>query len=164
MRAIEKIFKLLDPDFNALSAIVLAAMVLCIVAQVTFRWFGISLAWSVEMSQYLFVWMTFIAGYAGARKAQHIGVEMLQNALPSPVRRVMKFLSWGLAAFYYGLVFFYCVSLWPKLMMQNTPMLKIPMAFVYLGMMIGLIMMALYYALFAVQCLLDKGQVEEEKK
>ena len=162
MRAIEKIFKLLDPVFNALSAIVLAAMVLCIVAQVTFRWFGISLAWSVEMSQYLFVWMTFIAGYAGARKAQHIGVEMLQNALPSPVRRVMKFLSWGLAAFYYGLVFFYCVSLWPKLMMQNTPMLKIPMAFVYLGMMIGLAMMALYYAFFAVQCLLAKG--EEEKK
>ena len=47
-------------------------------------------------------------------------------------------------------------------MMQNTPMLKFPMAFVDLGLMIGLVMMALYYAFFAVQCLLDKG--EEEKK
>ena len=36
------------------------------------------------------------------------------------------------------------------------------MAFVYLGMMVGLVMMALYYAFFAVQCLVDKG--EEEKK
>jgi TRAP-type C4-dicarboxylate transport system permease small subunit len=88
---------------------------------------------------------------------------MLQNALPSVVRRVMKFLSWGLAAFYYGLVFVYCVGLWPKLMMQDTPMLKIPMAFVYLGMMVGLVMMALYYAFFAVQCLLDKGKEEEKK-
>jgi TRAP-type C4-dicarboxylate transport system permease small subunit len=162
MKAIERIFKSLDPLFNALSTIVLAGMVLCIVAQVVLRWFFVSIPWSVEMSQYLFVWMTFIAGYAGARRAQHIGVEMLQNALPTAVRRVMKFLSWGLAAFYYGLVFVYCVSLWPKLMMQNTPMLKIPMAFVYLGMMIGLVMMALYYAFYAVQCLLDKGK--EEKK
>ena len=162
MKSIEKFFKLLDPVFNALSAIILAGMVLCIVAQVVFRWFGVSIPWSVEMSQYLFVWMTFIAGYAGARRQQHIGLDMLQNALPSAVRRVMKFLSWGLAAFYYGLVFVYCVGLWPKLMMQDTPMLKIPMAFVYLGMMIGLVMMALYYAFFAVQCLVDKG--EEEKK
>lgn len=163
MKAIEKFFKLLDPVFNALSAAILAGMVICIVLQVVFRWFGVSLSWSVEMSQYLFVWLTFIAGYAGARRGQHIGVEMLQNALPETVRRIMKFLGWGLAAFYYGLVFVYCVSLWPKLMMQNTPMLKIPMAFVYLGMMVGLVMMALYYLYFAVLCLVTKEKKEETK-
>ena len=160
MNAIERFFKKLDPFFNGLSAFLLAAMVLCIVLQVVFRWFGISIPWSVEASQYLFVWLTFVAGYAGARKAQHIGVEMVQNLFPSPVKRAMQFLSWLLAAFYFGLVFVYCVSLWPKLMTQTSPMLKLPMAMVYLGMMIGLFMMAVYYIYYAVRCLLPQPAAE----
>lgn len=166
MEKIEKLFAKLDPFFNMFSALILAGMVLVIVLQVVLRWFNISLAWTVEAAQYLFVWMTFVAGYAGARKNQHIGVEMIQDALPPIVGRIMKFLSWGIAAFYFGLVFVYCCSSWPKLMMQSSPMLKVPMAFVYFGMMIGLFMMTLWYIFYAVKCLLPKktAEMEEVKK
>lgn len=164
MEKIEKLFAKLDPLFKWFSALILGGMVLVIVLQVVLRWFGVSLAWTVEAAQYLFVWMTFIAGYAGARKNQHIGVEMVQDALPPIVGRIMKFLSWGLAAFYFGLVFVYCCSQWPKLMMQSSPMMKVPMAFVYLGMMIGLIMMTLWYTFYAFKCLLSKKEKEEIKK
>ena len=67
MEKIEKLFAKLDPFFNLFSALILAGMVLVIVLQVVLRWFNISLAWTVEAAQYLFVWMTFVAGYAGAR-------------------------------------------------------------------------------------------------
>jgi len=41
-------------------------------------------------------------------------------------------------------------------MAQRTAMLKIPMAFIYLGMMIGLFMMAIYYLYLALNVYISK--------
>jgi TRAP-type C4-dicarboxylate transport system permease small subunit len=47
-------------------------------------------------------------------------------------------------------------------MAQKTAMLKIPMAFVYLGMMIGLFMMAIFYLYLALKVYLDKEKETKE--
>jgi len=162
MKSIENIFKKLDKVFEIGSAIILSVMVLSITLQVILESLDKPLAWSVELSQYLFVWLTFIAGYVGARRAQHIGVEYFHNNTPKPIGNFLKFISNLLPAMYFGVIFYYCVSLWPKLMAQRTAMLKIPMAFVYLGMMIGLFMMAIYYFYLALNVYLGKEEKEEK--
>lgn len=162
MKAFENILKKLDKVFEFGSLIILAVMVISITLQVIFRTFNRPLSWSVELSQYLFIWLTFIAGYVGARRGQHIGVEYFHTHTPKPIGNLLKFLSNFLAALYFGIVFYYCVNLWPKLMMQKTAMLKLPMAFVYLGMMIGLFMMTIYYLYLAINIFVKPDVIEKE--
>ncbi len=162
MKNIDSIFKKFDKAFEFASAIILSVMVLSITLQVVFRVLNKPLAWSVELSQYLFVWLTFIAGYVGARRGQHIGVEYFHTHTPRPIGNFLKFISNLLPAMYFGVIFYYCVSLWSKLMAQKTAMLKIPMAFVYLGMMIGLFMMAIFYLYLALKVYLDKEKETKE--
>jgi TRAP-type C4-dicarboxylate transport system permease small subunit len=161
MKNIENIIKKLDKVFELASVIILSIMVLSITLQVVFRILDKPLAWSVELSQYLFVWLTFIAGYVGARRGQHIGVEYFHTRTPKPIGNFLKFISNLLPAVYFGVIFYFCVSLWPKLMAQRTAMLKVPMAMVYLGMMIGLFMLAIYYLYLALNVYLAKENMEE---
>jgi len=161
MKNIENIIKKLDKVFELASVIILSIMVLSITLQVVFRILDKPLAWSVELSQYLFVWLTFIAGYVGARRGQHIGVEYFHTRTPKPIGNFLKFISNLLPAVYFGVIFYFCVSLWPKLMAQRTAMLKVPMAMVYLGMMIGLFMLAIYYLYLALNDYLAKENMEE---
>lgn len=145
----KRFFRFLDGIFNALSAVLLGGMVIIIFLQVITRLLQISLTWTTEITQYMFVWVTFIAGYLGARKGRHIGVEIFQNLFPAPIKKGMSFVAWTLASFYYGLVLYYCIKLWGKLGIQLTPILKWPMNLVYSGMMTGLLSMSLYFLYYA---------------
>lgn len=162
MKNIEKIFKKLDKVFEFGSALILLVMVVSITLQVVFRTLNRPLAWSVELSQFLFVWLTFIAGYVAARRGQHIGVEFFHHRTPKPIGNFLKFISNLLPSIYFGVIFYYCVALWPKLMSQRTPVLHVPMAMVYLGMMIGLFMMSIFYLYLALKVYLDKEKETEE--
>jgi TRAP-type C4-dicarboxylate transport system permease small subunit len=153
---IERFFKILDKVFNVLSAFLLGSMVIIIFLQVITRMLEISWSWTTEITQYFFVWVTFIAAYLGARKGRHIGVEIIQNRVPRVIGKGMSSLSSFIAASFYGLVFFYCIKLWSKFGVQSTPLLKWPMNFVYSGMMIGLASMSLYYAYLAFKVLFQR--------
>ena len=79
--------------------------------------------------------------------------------MPFFVRRIMKFISWAAAAFFYGLVIYYCVGQLPTLMVQLTPMLKWSMGMIYIIMMVGLGMLTLYCVFLAI-----KGLVEDDRQ
>lgn len=100
-RYTDKLFHFLDKTMETCSAIILAGMTLLIFIQVLARYiFKTPLAWSEEGARFLFIWMTFIAGYVGARKGQHIGVELIQNLFPAPIRMGMKVICDLLSAFF----------------------------------------------------------------
>lgn len=146
MNPLDNFFKKIDRVFVWLSALVLGGMTLAIFFQVLARYvFKTPLAWSEELSRFLFIWMTFIAGYLGARKGQHIGVELVQNMFPAPIKKFMQILSNLIAVAFLAMVAYYCVTLWGKLSSQLSPALQIPMNIVYLGMIIGCVFMALAY-------------------
>lgn len=159
----KRFFRLIDGIFNALSAVLLGGMVIIIFLQVITRLLQVSLTWTTEITQYMFVWVTFIAGYLGARKGRHIGVEIFQNLFPVPIKKGMSFVAWSLASFYYGLVLYYCIKLWTKLGIQLTPILKWPMNLVYSGMMIGLFFMSLYFLYYAFTFIIPKRDEVLEK-
>ena len=148
MEKIEGILKKVDKTFEWGSALILGSMTILIFLQVFFRKVVVQpLAWSEELAKFLFIWMTFIAGYIGARRGSHIGVSLIQDLCPPRVRKIMKFLSMLIASVFFSIIVYYCVALWPKLMSQISPALGIPLAFVYLGMIIGSIFMSIWYLL-----------------
>ncbi|MGE4284608.1 MAG: TRAP transporter small permease [Clostridia bacterium] len=150
MQGIERILKKIDVAFVWGSALILGSMTLLIFMQVFFRKVVVQpLAWSEELAKFLFIWMTFIAGYVGARRSNHIGVSLIQDLCPAGVKRLMQFLSMLISSVFFGGVVYYCASLWDKLMAQLSPALEIPLAFVYAGMMIGSLFMCIWYLVCA---------------
>ncbi len=159
MKAAEKFFKILDIIVFWLAAVCIGGMLTCVSIQVIARHTSLSVNWTTELSQYFFLWSTTFASYIAARRGKLIGVELIQKKMPLNVRRVMKFISWGCAAFFYGLVIYYCFGQLPVLIVQLTPMLKWSMGMIYIIMMIGLAMLTLYCAYLAI-----KGLIEDDTK
>ncbi|MCC8189833.1 MAG: TRAP transporter small permease [Planctomycetes bacterium] len=148
---IEWVFRKVDVVFTWLSALILAGMTGAIFLQVICRYIlRSSLAWSEELSRFLFIWMTFIAAYVGARQGKHIGVEALQNALPRIPATVLRCLANLVCTAFFFIVAYCTIQAWPKLMRQVSPALGLPIAFVYLCMIIGSTFIGLYYLVLAL--------------
>lgn len=157
-RFANKVFREVDKLMETLSAVILGGMTILIFSQVLARYlFKAPLAWSEEGARFLFIWMTFIAGYVGARKVQHIGVELIQNVCPPILRNAMKIISDLLSIAFFLIVFYFCCTQWSKLSAQISPALKLPMSIVYLGMMIGCLGLAISYLLHLFEILKEKG-------
>ncbi len=163
MKAAEKLFEKLDKVAFVLAAVSVGGMLGCVFLQVIARTFQLPIPWTTELSQYFFLWSTTFASYVAARRGKLIGVELLQNKMPSPIARAMKFVSQGSAAFFYGLVIYYCAVQLPNIMAQTTPILKWSMGMIYIIMMIGLLLLSLYFAYLAILGL-AKGKPEAVPK
>ena len=159
MKAAEKVFKICDKVVYWLAAICVAGMLFCVTLQVIARHTALTVNWTTELSQYFFLWSTTFASYLAARRGKLIGVELVQKMMPGPVRRVMKFISWGAAAYFYGFVIYYCCVQLPTLIIQKTPMLKLSMGMIYIIMMLGLGILTVYCAFLAI-----KGLIEDDTK
>lgn len=160
MKTIEKCFKVLDIISFILSALCVGGMLICVFLQVVARIFQFSINWTTEMSQYFFLWSTTFASYVAARRGKLIGVELVQKQFPWPVQRVLRFVAYGAAAFFYFFVDYYCAVQLPKLMPQTTPVLKWSMGMIYIVMMVGLGLLALYFVYVAIQSLFQKKPVQ----
>lgn len=164
MKTAEKFFKALDRIACAFTAVCVGGMLLCVFLQVVARSTGLSVNWTTEMSQYCFLWSTTFGTYVAARRGKMIGVEMVRKKMPFAVQRVMKFLSWGSAAFFYGFVIYHCAANLPRLWKTQTPILKWSMGLIYLIMLVGLSMITLYSVYLALRGLLDAPDKKDTAK
>jgi len=93
--------------------IVLAtALFLIVVIAIIARYgFGQAVSWTEEVPRYLLIWVSFLAAAVGVLKRDHVGFDVLFNALPKPVRRVLGvtlsalILMFGWIVFRYGITF-----------------------------------------------------------
>ena len=99
---IESVLKRIDTVFVWLTVVTLGGMTLAIFLQVIFRYLlNAPLAWTEELSVFMFIWMTFIAGYLGARRGKHIGVDAIKNALPRVGTKILDFISNTICAIFF---------------------------------------------------------------
>lgn len=161
MKIIHKAWKVLDQAIAVLMAVCLGGMTLAIFAQVIFRYILKSpLSWSEELSRYLFVWVSFIGSVVAARRRQHVGVELLVNRFPPKAQALIRSLANLVTAAFFLIILYNVLKMWPKLMVQTTPALKLPMGYPYLGLAIGCGLMALSYLTEAIDGLRRPGKEE----
>lgn len=55
----------------------LAMLILLVFFSAVFRWFGVSVAWSTDVAQMLFAWLSFIGADLALRQNKHVGIDML---------------------------------------------------------------------------------------
>ena len=83
-------------------------VVLAVIARYVF---GQAVSWTEEVPRYLLIWISFLGGAACVAKREHVGFDILFNALPAPIRRVLGaaigllILGFGWIVFRYGIVF-----------------------------------------------------------
>ena len=88
---------LLDRVANLLVAVVrwfcivlATALFLIVVAAIIARYgFGQAVSWTEEVPRYLLIWISFLAASVGVLHRDHVGFDVLFNALPKPARRVL---------------------------------------------------------------------------
>ena len=97
---------------RALCIVQATALFLVVVLAVIGRYvFGRSLTWTEEVPRYLLIWISFLGAAACVARREHVGFDVLFNALPAPVRRWLGaaigalILSFGWIVFRYGIVF-----------------------------------------------------------
>jgi len=145
-KTFDKLFSIIDKVFEYCSFLLLGGMTLLITIQVVCRYvLHAPLGWSEELARFGFIWMTFFAGYLGARRAQHISVELVQNLFPTGVKKVMKCVSMLISTGFFLMVVYYLILQWNKLATQKSSALQIPMSWVYFGMLLGSLFIGLSY-------------------
>ena len=121
-----------------------AYMIVAVTAQVVARFiFNFNIAWATETSTMAQIWLVMIgAGYA-MHKGLHVGVGIVADLLPAPVRRVLNLVVTVLALWFLWVVFNGSFRLLTIGGMQTSPALQISMYYPYLVMPIGTAYLAL---------------------
>jgi TRAP-type transport system small permease protein len=92
-------------------ALTIAIFVIVVLA-VIFRYgFGQAVSWTEEVPRYLLIWVSFLGAAVCVLKREHVGFDVLFNALPKKIRRVLGacltllIFGFGWIVFRYGIVF-----------------------------------------------------------
>lgn len=115
-------------------------------AQVITRYvFELPNVWIEETTRYLMVWMIFIGMAVAVRKKAHLDVDVVSIFFPSIGGKVRLFYEIVLLVFgtiFSGLTWKMVAFQWE--MGQKSPAMQVPMAFIYLGMFVGGILMVIH--------------------
>ncbi|MCC8067945.1 MAG: TRAP transporter small permease [Clostridiales bacterium] len=145
-----KVLKWLDENLEEVILILLLIAMVCIMGiQVVARYcFNQSLSWSEELTQYLFVWATFISVSYCVKKRISIKIEQLLNILPEPGQTALRL-------FRHTVVLIFCIIMLPycqRYLQQSIELeatsaaLGIPMYFIQSAPLVGFLLLTVRVA------------------
>jgi len=139
---------------------VLTAMVVIVFANVCMRYLlGTSVIWSEEVARHLMIWLTFLGSGLALRSGAQIGIDVLQDALPARQARWLRaLLVLGMLVLFVLLAWFGVDYAW-RARFQMAAALEIPMSWIYLGMPVGCLLLALHLLFIARRYVLERGFV-----
>jgi TRAP-type C4-dicarboxylate transport system permease small subunit len=131
-------------------AALLAASCTLVFANVVLRYgFGQSLAWAEEASRYMMIWLAFLGAGLALREGAHIAVETLPDALPPLLSKLVRLVAILLVALFLALILWLGWQYAQFAMMQRTPVLRLPVGYIYLAIPIGMALMLVHLLLLA---------------
>lgn len=156
LHVIDRIVWHIEEKAVALGILALAAI---LVANVTLRFFNTSLPATEELSQFLIFYITFLGTSYAARYGMHIRMSMVSDALKGPAKKALAIaISAGTAA-----MMFYLAWLSLKYVLRIaslhrvSPILQIPVQYVWIIMPTGLFLTGIQYTLALGRNLTAKG-------
>ena len=136
------LFDIMDRCINWLLAILMAAMVVIIAAQVWCRFIlNNPLTWSEEAGRYLFVWISFIGAAAGVRYQVHLGIDLMDKLLPAALYRLVVVVGNLIIQVFLLVIIFWGFKILGIIRLQVSPSMHISMCYPYLAVPVGGIFM-----------------------
>ena len=144
-------------------AALLATSCTLVFANVVLRYgFGMSLAWAEEVSRYMMIWLSFLGAGLALREGAHIAVETLPDSLSPALARVVRGLVVLLMAAFLALILWLGWQYAQFAMMQRTPVLRLPVGYIYLAIPVGMALMLIHLLLVARRYVLT-DRTDDEK-
>lgn len=142
--------------------VISVVMVIVTLAQVIFRYvLAAPLPWSEELARYCFVWIVFLGAAVGLSRGIHLGVDLLVNAMPTPVRRGVDALTNLLIAGFAATVIYASQPVLTMNMFQRSPALGVQMSYIYVAIPISMALIFLICAERLVVYLFSKHSLED---
>ncbi len=143
--------------------IVISVVMICVtLAQVVFRYvIAAPLPWSEELARYCFVWIVFLGGAVGLARGIHLGVDLVVNALPPPLRRAMDALTSLLIGGFAVVVIYASLPVLNMNMFQRSPALGVQMTYIYIAIPISMGLILLICAERVIRDLFSKSVGED---
>lgn len=161
LRKIDRYFE------ESICIVLFSVMVLLTFAQVLSRFvFNFSLAWSEEVSRFMFVWLVYISAAMAAKHRRHIRVEIVDQLLPRKVSKWTGLLSDFLWIGFTLLVAYQGYNLTMKVMNhgQLSPATQLPMGYVYMIVPLGFLLISFRVAQGIVARFRGEDELTEEQK
>ena len=126
--------RLMIPVIFALSG----GMFMVVLAQVVFRYIlAHPLPWSEELARYLMVWVACLAASEAYARGNHVGVNLIVNALRPSLRKIMILIIHLAICVLMGVVVYQGSILSYMQTAQQSPALELPMTWPYLAIPVG---------------------------
>ncbi|MDR2390952.1 MAG: TRAP transporter small permease [Planctomycetota bacterium] len=102
------------------------------------------LAWSEEVSRYLFVWLTFIGAATAVGEWCHFQVDVLTSKLPRVPARCLRVFCYLAIFFFAYIMTFHGWELLHRIRTQFSPAMRLPMIVPYAALPLSGLLMALH--------------------
>jgi TRAP-type C4-dicarboxylate transport system permease small subunit len=102
--------------------------------------------WSAEIAAVGFCWAIFLGSAAAFKRGQHISIDMLTQALPATVRRVLGTATDLLVLGFLGWVSWLAIDFTIESWTTPMPSLRWPYSIHYSGAALGFVLMTLHHA------------------
>ena len=97
--------------------------------------------WSGEVSTYSLVWASMLGGAVGLKKGYMISMEAVLDAVPPALVRILKWVSYFCALFFFGAMFGYGLFQTIYNAHQTSPAIGLVMSFPYAALPTGFFIM-----------------------
>jgi TRAP-type C4-dicarboxylate transport system permease small subunit len=139
-----KVFKILWKCEEYFSSVSLAIMTIVTFIAVCSRYsFHYPLPWSEEVVRFLFVWTTFVGASVAVRYGSHVGINVLTDRLPvsskKPVAVIGALLGVSFCIVLFNMGYMQMIAQ----SNQESAVLRLNMAYVYLAVPVGSVLMAI---------------------
>jgi TRAP-type C4-dicarboxylate transport system permease small subunit len=148
---------------QALIIMLMASMAVLVFANVVMRYvFNQSIFWVEEFTQIQMIWVAYLGAGLALREGRHVAVDMLQDLLPAPLRKLVRVcIAVSIALFLLTLMVL-GVQIAEFTWSQETPAMGLPSGLPYLGIPIGAAAMLLHLLLFWRQFIAREFEQSEE--
>jgi TRAP-type C4-dicarboxylate transport system permease small subunit len=168
MNTIIKTTDTLNMVLGWIAGIFMGIATLAVLAQVFIRFvlpllgMAVSAPWTEELARYLMIWVVFLGVAVLSRSFRLIAVEMIVVALPERAGIGMRMLSVSIC-----ILFFLVVAIvgfgWTAMSgIESSPVMRLPMTWVYMAMRVGALITIFNMLVFAVEILTGRRRNVEQ--
>ena len=138
-----------------IAAFLFSAALVVLTLNVIFRripWLP-TIDWAEEFMRYCSIWITFLGMALCAERDLHVGVDIVYQASPTKVRKVLKILCMAASVVFCAFFTYACLKyvLMALQNMQRSPVMQVPLWIIYTALPIGSALTTLQYAIKLVE-------------
>lgn len=120
-------------------------MIVCIFIEVFFRYvLRHPLIWPIEITQFLLVWVTFVAAGVGVKRAEELRMKALINRIPIRPRSFLEITIGLISIFFLAYLIKYGIDMIFYTAGQRSNVTEIPYSYPYAAIPVGAVLMSIY--------------------